>query len=57
MVFVRISPTQAEHNFGKISKSSYWRYEQARLTFWYQCDSNFQNAEVDAELASEFFEV
>ena len=40
-----------------ISKSCYWRYEQARLNFWYQCDSNFQNAEVDAELASEFFEV
>ena len=57
MVFVCISPTQAEHNLRKISKSSYWRYEQARLNFWYQCDSNFHNAEVDAELASEFFEV
>ena len=52
-----LNKIQAEHNLRKISKSSYWRYEQARLNFWYQCDSNFQTAEVDAELASEFFEV
>ena len=48
---------KAEHNLKKISGSTYWRYQQARLNFWYQCDASFENAAVDSELACEFFEV
>ena len=41
----------------KLSQSSYWRYQQARLNFWHQCNSSFQADKVDPESAAEFFEV
>ena len=52
-----------EHNLRKISKSSYWQYEQARLNFWQQCNALFEGEHadppepVDPESAAEFFEV
>lgn len=54
---------QVEHNLRKISKSSYWQYEQARLNFWQQCNTLFEGEHadppesVDPESAAEFFEV
>ena len=48
---------QVEHNLRKISKSSYWQYEQARLNFWQQCNASFEGDHVDPESAAEFFEV
>ena len=48
---------QAEHNLWKLSESSYWQYEQARLNFWHSCTSSFAREQVDPELAAEFFEV
>ena len=54
---------QVEHNLRKISKSSYWQYEQARLNFWQQCNALFEGEHadppepVDPESAAEFFEV
>ena len=41
----------------KLSQSSYWRYQQARLNFWHQCNTSFQADKVDPESAAEFFEV
>ena len=48
---------QVEHNLRKISNSSFWRYEQARLNFWQQCNASFEGDHVDPESAAEFFEV
>ena len=41
----------------KLSQSSYWQYEQARLDFWHQCNSSFEAEKVDPVSAAEFFEV
>ncbi len=54
---VSLPLVQAEHNLRKLVKSSYWRYLSARLSFWSQCDTNFQNEDVDPLLAADFFEV
>lgn len=38
-------------------QSSYWEYEQARLNFWHQCNSDFHKAGVEPESAADFFQV
>ena len=53
----QVTIKEAEHNLRKISQSSYWKYEQARLHFWHQCNSTFHAARVDPESAAEFYEV
>ncbi|XP_064396222.1 spatacsin-like isoform X6 [Halichondria panicea] len=52
----KVTVKKAEHNLRKLVKSSYWRYLSARLSFWSQCDTNFQNEDVDPLLAADFFE-
>lgn len=48
---------QAEYNLHQLRKSSYWEYEQARLNFWHQCNSDFHKAGVEPEAAADFFQV
>ena len=56
-VLILCVAVQAEHNLRKLSESSYWQYEQARLNFWHSCNASFNREKVDSELAAEFFEV
>jgi spatacsin len=51
-----VTVKEAEHNLRKLSESSYWQYEQARLNFWHSCNTSFNKEKVDPELAAEFFE-
>ena len=48
---------QAELNLHKLTRSSYWKYEQVRLNFWQSCDTTFQREGVEPEQAAQFFEV
>ena len=48
---------QAELNLHKLTRSSYWKYEQVRLNFWQSCDTTFQRESVEPEQAAQFFEV
>lgn len=57
VIVLCLSLSQAEHNLQNLSKSSYWRYEQARINFWHRCNSSFEVDKVDPEPAAEFFEV